>query len=231
MRVLVIDIGGSNVKFMLSGQEQRIKVKSGPNLTPQRLVELTLEQCADWHYDAISIGFPSPVRENRPAGEPIHLADGWVAFDLGLALGKPTRLVNDAALQALGSYRSGRMLFLGLGTGLGSALLVAGDVIQLELCTLWYRPEENLENRLCKAALKSIGREKWQKRVEETCSMLRAAFLPDEIVLGGGNAKFVDPVPPGCRIGDNRSVLLGGELLWEFVTEPPSPPTPKWRVF
>jgi polyphosphate glucokinase len=214
-RVLVVDVGGSHVKLMVSGDGERTRTKSGKEFTPQQFLEFVEKDTRGWDYDVISVGIPAPVRNNCPIAEPAHLGKGWVDFDFEKAWGKPVRMVNDAALQALGSYRAGRMIFLGLGTGIGSALVVPGVILPLELCELRHRFSTSWEEALCKAQFKRVGRSKWQKRLEQIIRVARAAFLPDEIVIGGGNAKFVDPVPEGCRLGDNSLVLLGGERLWE----------------
>ncbi len=215
MKVLVIDIGGTNVKLMASGRPGRLKFRSGLGFTPKQLVKQTLAMTADWAYDAVSIGVPCPVHNGQPVLQPNHLGRGWVGFDFSSQFEKPVKIINDAALQALGSYRHGRMLFLGLGTGLGSALVLPGTVIPLELCELPFSTNKNLEAALGKRALKTRGRSKWETAFLETMNFLKSAFLADEIVIGGGNAKLLNaPLPAGVRLGSNKDALLGGERLW-----------------
>lgn len=215
-KVLVIDIGGSNVKFVVFGGSEKRRFKSGPSLTPARMVKETLTMTRDWRYDVISIGFPGPVVCGKPVGLPAHLGRGWAGFDFQKRFGKPVRIVNDAAMQALGCYQGGRMLFIGLGTGLGSALITGDVIIPLELCNLPYSKGKSMEAYLCKAALKTMGLEKWILLVHEIVAILRDCFLPDTVVIGGGNAKHLgDLLPAGAKLGHNENALLGGHRLWD----------------
>jgi polyphosphate glucokinase len=201
MKVLVIDVGGSNVKLLATGHEVPRKFPSGPDLTPGRMVAGVIEAAADWEYEALSLGYPGPARRGQPVVEPANLGPGWVGFDFADAFAKPIKLLNDAAMQALGSYEGGNMLFLGLGTGLGSALVFNGMVEPLELAHLPYR-KHTFEDYVGLRGLKRLGRKKWQHRVEDVVARLAAALLPDYIVLGGGNVKKLKRLPPGTRAGD-----------------------------
>jgi polyphosphate glucokinase len=212
-RILVVDIGGTHVKLQISRTERR-KFDSGTELSPRELVSQIKKTAQGWNYDAISIGFPSVVRKGRIVKEPKHLALGWVGWDFNKSLGKPTRVLNDAAMQALGSYRSGRMLFLGLGTGLGSALVWNKNLFPLELGDLPYEGGI-IEQVLGKPGLDRLGKKKWKREVLFCLKYLKLAFIADYIVLGGGNAKQFDTLPNGIVPGDNRNVYLGGLRMWE----------------
>lgn len=214
MNVLVIDIGGTHVKFLASGQRNRREFVSGKNLTPQRMVSEVTKLVADWDHDAISIGYPGPVIRNQPVLEPWNLGKGWVHFDFKKAFKRPVKIINDAAMQALGSYRRGKMLFLGLGTGLGSALIIEGQVVPLELAHLPYR-KSTFEDYVGLRGLKKHGKKKWRRFVEDATARLIAAFEPDEVVLGGGNVNRLKKLPPLCRAGDNDDAFVGGFRLWE----------------
>jgi len=213
--ILVVDVGGNNVKCVLAGGGERRKARSGPSLMPQAMVAAVLELTRDWAYDVVSVGVPGPVAENRIIREPVNLGPGWVGFDFAAAFGRPTRVLNDAAMQALGSYEGGRMLFLGLGTGLGNTLVVESAVIGMELGHLPYKRGKTFENYVGQRGLKRMGEKRWRKHVHEVVGRLKAALVADYVVLGGGNAKLVDPLPEGCRRGDNRNAFLGGYRLWE----------------
>ena len=213
-RILVVDVGGSHVKTLATGVRRRRRFESGPDLTPGEMVDGVLRLSADWDYDVISVGIPTPIRDGRPLHEPVNLGSGWVGFDFEAAFGKPTRLVNDATMQALGSYRGGRMLFLGLGTGLGSAMIVDGVVLPMELGHLPYR-KATFEDYVGGAGLKHAGRKRWRKAVDEAVALLVAALEPAEVVLGGGNAKNLDVLPPGARLGGNENAFAGGFRLWD----------------
>jgi polyphosphate glucokinase len=212
--VLAVDVGGSHVKALASNQTERRRFASSPKLTAQDMVDGTLEAVADWEWDVVSIGIPAPIRNNRPSSEPPNLGTGWVKFDYEAAFGKPTKIVNDAAMQAIGSYRGGRMLFLGLGTGLGSTLIVDGTIVALEAGHLPYR-RKTFEDYVGEAYLRQHGKKRWRKAVFETVALLAAATQPDEIVLGGGGGKGLDELPPGCRRGANENAFLGGFRLWD----------------
>lgn len=225
-KILVIDIGGSNVKLMISRGGKR-KFKSGPHLTPRAMVAQIEPLVSDWKFDAISMGFPSPVRDGRIVSEPKHLGNSWVGFDFAKAFGKPVRIINDASMQALGSYRGGRMLFLGLGTGLGSALVWSNYVLPLELGDLPYRDGSIIEDYLGKPALARLGEKTWRRDVEHALVQLKKALIADYVVLGGGNAKKFDELPQGIERGHNRNAFLGGTRLWQID---PRTRRPKWQI-
>jgi polyphosphate glucokinase len=214
MKILVIDVGGTNVKLLASGQKQPSKFPSGPQLTPEQMVEGVLEATKDWDYDVITMGYPGPVVKDKPVLEPANLGPGWVDFDFEAALGKPVKIINDAAMQALGSYQSGRMLFIGLGTGMGSALVIDGLVAPLELAHLPYK-KATFEDYVGRRGLEGLGRRKWQRAVEDAVARLQAAMVADSVVLGGGNAKKLKRLPPGAKLGDNINAFRGGFRLWE----------------
>src|SRR6266566_8497586 len=213
-KILVIDIGGSNVKLMISRAGKR-KFRSGPHLTPREMVAQIEPLVSDWKFDAISIGFPAPVRDGRIVSEPKHLGKGWVGFNFEKALDKPVRIINDAAMQALGSYHGRRMLFLGLGTGLGSALVWDNYVLPLELGDLPYRNGSIIEEYLGKPGLARLGEKTWRRDVEHALVQLKKSLIADYIVLGGGNAKKLDVLPKGVERGYNRNAFLGGTRLWQ----------------
>ncbi len=211
--VLTVDVGGSNVKEVLNGLDERRRFASGDDLTPDQMVTGVLEQTADWDYVGISVGIPAPVIDGKVVREPVNLGPGWVGFDFAEAFGKPTKVINDAAMQALGSYDGGRMLFLGLGTGLGTTLIIEGVLAPMELGHLPYR-KATYEEYVGEAALERDGHKRWKKSVFETVEHLSAALLPDYIVLGGGNARDLGEMPPNCRLGRNEDAFLGGFRLW-----------------
>jgi len=215
VKILVLDVGGNNVKVLVSGQKVPLKVPSGPRLTAARMAADVRKVLAGTKYDRVSIGYPGPVRDNHPAEEPVNLGRGWVRFDYARAFGKPVRIINDAAMQALGSYCGGRMLFLGLGTGLGSALVLDGLVQPLEMAHLLYRSAKTYEDFLGKRGMDRVGKKKWRELVFEIVPRLRHAFQVDEVVLGGGNAKQLKSVPPATRLGENANAFLGGFRLWQ----------------
>jgi polyphosphate glucokinase len=214
MRVLVIDVGGTHVKILATGQSERREFESGPTLTPRRMVAGVRKLAQDWRFDVVSIGYPGLVLKGRIAAEPYNLAPGWIGFDFQRAFGRPVRVVNDAAMQALGSYVQGTMLFLGLGTGLGSALVVDGHVVPMELAHLSYR-KATIEDYVGLRGLERLGRKKWRKHVDFVVERFMAAMHPDEIVIGGGNAKELKELPPGCRAGDNANAFAGGFRIWK----------------
>ena len=224
-KVLVIDIGGTHVKLMISRREKR-KFDSGPRLSPRQLIPRVKETAEGWDYDSVSIGFPAPVKNGRIAGDPKHLGKGWVGFNFTRSLGKPTRVLNDAAMQALGSYRGGRMLFLGLGTGLGSALVWQRNLLPLELGDLPYEGGI-IEEVLGKPGLELLGKKIWQREVHFCVEQLRRSLIADYVMLGGGNAKLLSELPPDSELGHNRNAYLGGVRMWE--TEPRTR-KPKWNV-
>jgi polyphosphate glucokinase len=211
--VLVIDIGGTNVKFLASGHKLRRHFPSGPKLTPQRLVAEVKRLTRDWKYDVISIGYPGLVRDEHIIEEPRNLGPGWVGFDFERAFRRPVRLINDAAMQALGSYRGGLMLFLGLGTGLGSAFIANGVIISLGLGGLAYK-QGTYEGYVGLRGFKRLGKKKWQKHVIDIVERFVSAVHADEAVIGGGQAKKLTKLPAGCRVGDNAYAFVGGFRLW-----------------
>ena len=213
-RVLTVDVGGSNVKLLRSGETERRRFPSGPDLTPEQMVAGVQETGAGWDWDVVSVGVPAPVRDNQVAQEPVNLGKGWVGFDFERALGKPTKVINDAAMQALGSYDGGKMLFLGLGTGLGSALVVDGLVEPMELAHLPYR-KATFEDYVGERGLDREGKKRWRKTVLDAIERLSAALEPDYVVLGGGNAKRVGDLPPNVRLGANENAFVGGFRLWD----------------
>jgi len=221
MRVLVVDIGGTHVKILVTGQDAPREFPSGPALTAAEMVAGVETGAAGWQYDVVSIGYPGPVLHGRPVAEPPHLGPGWVGFDFRAAFGRPVKLVNDAAMQALGSYRGGKMLFLGLGTGLGSTLIVDGIVEPMELGHLPYR-DRTFEEYVGVQGLQEHGLVQWRRDVEDVVGRLIAALEPEDVVLGGGNVRRLDTLPPGCRAGDNANAFLGGFRLWEPVQDPPT---------
>jgi len=215
MKILVIDVGGTHVKCDTSDQQGPAQFRSGPRLTPGEMVRQVLRLSGEWTYEAISIGYPGVVRAGAPAVEPHNLGPGWVGFDFAAALGRPVRMLNDAAMQALGAYRGGKMLFLGLGTGLGSALIVEQVVLPLELGHLRRTKRHDYEHFLGDAGRKRLGEERWAEKVRDTIEEFRRALLPEEIVLGGGNASRLEPLPPETRRGGNADAFAGGVRLWE----------------
>jgi polyphosphate glucokinase len=215
VRILVVDVGGSNVKILASGRRVHRKLASGPKLTPRAMVEGVLELARGWAWDRVSIGYPGVVQRNRPVAEPVNLGKGWVRFDYAAAFGRPVRMLNDAAMQALGSYRGGSMLFLGLGTGLGSALIVRGEIQAMELGHLPYNSGGSFEDFVGKRGLERLGRKRWRRVATDVIERLRDALRPDYTVLGGGEAKLLLRLPVGVERGDNRLAFKGGVRLWE----------------
>lgn len=214
MRILVVDVGGTHVKILATGQAERREFESGPTLTVRQMVAGVKRLAKGWKYEAVSIGYPGLVLHERIAAEPHNLAPGWIGFDFQKAFGCPARVINDAAMQALGSYTKGTMLFLGLGTGLGSALVVDGHVVPMELAHLAYR-KATIEDYVGLRGLERFGKKKWREHVAFMIERFTAAIHPDEVVVGGGNAKKLKELPPGCRLGDNANAFIGGFRLWE----------------
>lgn len=213
-KVLVVDVGGSNVKILATGQETRRKIPSGASMTPDAMVAAVKKEAAVWEYEVVSLGYPGPVVRGRPVAEPHNLAPGWVGYNFKAAFECPVKLLNDAAMQALGSYEGGRMLFLGLGTGLGSAMIVDGIIEPMELAHLPYR-KGTYEDYVGKRGLIRLGKKKWREHVAEVVELLTAALAPDSVVLGGGNVDKLKELPPGCRKGENANAFRGGFRLWE----------------
>jgi polyphosphate glucokinase len=231
VKVLVVDIGGSSVKALVTGRAARVRFASGPHLTPAELVRQVQTHAADWDYDVVSIGYPGAAGPNGPLAEPGNLGRGWVGYDFTHAFGRPVRMVNDAAMQALGGYEGGRMLFLGLGTGLGSTLVADRVIVPLELGMLPFTRKETLGERLGKAGLARHGLQLWREGVSRATVTLRSAFAADYVVLGGGNASKVEVLPPQTKRGGNADAFRGGFRLWEERVEPHDGPSPvSWRV-
>jgi polyphosphate glucokinase len=211
--VLVVDVGGTSVKILATGQSESRSFPSGPKLTPKRMVARVIKLAADWTYDVVSIGYPGPVLSGQPSAEPVNLGRGWVAFDFAHAFGRPVKVMNDAAMQALGSYEGGKMLFLGLGTGLGTTLIVDGAVKSMELGHLPYK-KGTYEAYVGRAGLERNGKRKWRRHVADVVERLVAALRPDETVLGGGNVNNLETLPRRCRAGENANAFRGGFRLW-----------------
>lgn len=214
MNVLVLDVGGTHVKILAAGHDEPRKFDSGPEMTPDQMVAGVKELAHDWKYDRISMGYPGPVLHDRPVAEPHNLGKGWVGFDYETAFGCPVKVINDAAMQALGSYQGGKLLFLGLGTGLGAAMVVDGIVQPTELGHLPYK-KGTFEDYVGERAFERKGKKKWREHVADVVEKLRAALQPDDVVIGGGNAKLLKTLPSGCRLGDNANAFQGGFLLWK----------------
>jgi polyphosphate glucokinase len=219
MKVLVIDVGGTNVKILATGQAEVRKIPSGPQLTAQQMVADVQQAAQGWEYDVVSIGYPGPVVQDSPLLEPRNLGRGWVGFDFATEFGRPVKIINDAAMQALGSYEGGRMLFLGLGTGLGSALIINNVIAPLELAHLPYRKGRTFEDHVGLRGLRRLGKKKWRRAVEDVVARLKAALVADYVVLGGGNVKHLKHLPPGARLGANKNAFAGGFRLWEVRAE------------
>src|SRR5215510_11657756 len=218
MKVLVVDVGGTHVKILATAQKQSREFPSGPTLTAKQMVVGVKKLAENWKYNAVTIGYPGPVIRNRPLADPHNLGPGWMGYDLAAAFKRPVKVVNDAAMQALGSYQGGKMLFLGLGTGLGSAMIVDGVVEPMELGHLPYK-RHNFEHYVGVRGYARLGKKQWRKEVADAVSRLVAALEPEEVVLGGGNVKRLKELPPGCRAGDNANAFLGGFRLWEKVDQ------------
>jgi len=214
MRVLAVDVGGRHVKALVQGESDRRRFRSSPELTPGQMVEGTLALVDGWDFDHVSVGVPAPVVDGRVVREPVNLGPGWQGFDYETAFGRPTKVMNDAAMQALGSYDGGRMLFLGLGTGLGSTMIVDGVIVPMELGHLPFR-RATFEEYVGRAARQRLGPKRWRAAALETIQHLSAALLPDYVVLGGGLADELDDLPAGVRVGANELAFVGGFRLWE----------------
>ncbi|MDB4893649.1 MAG: polyphosphate glucokinase [Gemmatimonadetes bacterium] len=216
MKILVIDVGGTNIKLLATGRRAPIKIPSGPDLTPAEMVSAVIEATKDWTFEAVTIGYPGPVMKDRPTREPVNLGPGWVDFDYVKALKVPVKMINDAAMQALGSYDGGVMLFLGLGTGLGTTLVTNGTVVPLEIAHLPYRKERTYEEYVGEAGLKHLGEKKWKRHVERIVNLFLAALNAEYAVLGGGNVRhFENDLPPNTRRGSNLNAFRGGYRLWQ----------------
>jgi polyphosphate glucokinase len=219
MKVLVIDVGGTHVKILATGETAHREFTSGADLTAEQMVAGVKNMAGDWKYEVVSIGYPGPVVRHRPGFEPHNLGPGWVDFDYEKAFGRPVRMINDAAMQALGGYNGGTLLFLGFGTGLGTTLIVDGTVVPMELGHLPYR-KATYEDYVGLRGLKTFGKKRWRKCVEDVISRFVAAFVPDDVLLGGGNACHLKELPPLCRLGDNSNAFIGGFRLWADPAKP-----------
>jgi polyphosphate glucokinase len=213
--ILAIDVGGTHVKVLATGRRKPLEIPSGPNMTAKQMVRKVRQGTTGWRYSVVSIGYPGPVLHGKPVSEPTNLGGGWVGFDFEKAFGHPVRVINDAAMQAMGSYKGGRMLFLGLGTGLGSALIVEGVLEPMELAHLPYKTGQTYEDRVGEAALKRFGKKKWRRNVADIVTRLQAALEPDDVIIGGGNAKLLHALPKGVRLGSNANAFVGGYRLWK----------------
>jgi len=215
VKVLVIDVGGTHVKVLASGKRAHREFESGPKLTPRQMVAGVRKLAADWKYEVVAIGYPGPARRGRPVVDPANLGPGWVGFDFARAFKKPVRLVNDAAMQALGSYTGGRMLFLGLGTGLGSALIVEGVLQPTELAHLPYHHGKSFEDDVGLRGLERLGKKRWRAAVCDVVAKLSEALQVEYVVLGGGNARQMKSLPKNARLGNNDNAFRGGFELWK----------------
>lgn len=215
MKVLVIDVGGTNIKLLATGQEEPVKIPSGKLLTPQELIAQVKSNTTDWEYEAITLGLPCPIRNGKPCTEPVNLGPGWLGFDFAAQFDKPIKLINDAAMQALGSYEGGHMLFIGLGTGMGTAIVGVQAIFPLELAHLPYRKKKTFEQYVGDAALQRFGKKRWRMFVDDVVKRLYAAMGVDYIVIGGGNSKQLKDMPDFVRLGTNRNAFKGGFRLWE----------------
>lgn len=225
IKVLVIDVGGTHVKVLATGQSDKREFASGPTMTARTMVRKVKALTADWKYEVVSIGYPGPVLHGRIVANPVNLGAGWAGFDFRAAFERPVKILNDAALQALGSYGGGRMLFLGLGTGLGSALIVDGVIEPMELAHLPYRKGRTYEDYVGLHGLKRLGKKRWRKHVLEVANRLRDALQADDLVIGGGNARLLKRIPSGARFGDNANAFKGGFRLWERPSATARTPT------
>jgi polyphosphate glucokinase len=213
--ILAIDVGGTHIKVLATGRRKPLEIPSGPKMTAAEMVRQVRQGTAGWRYSVVSIGYPGPVLHGKPVSEPSNLGGGWVGFDFAKAFGHPVRVINDAAMQAMGSYKGGRMLFLGLGTGLGSALIVDSKLEPMELAHLPYDKGQTYEDRVGRAALQRFGKKKWRRNVAAVLTRLKSALEPDDVVIGGGNAKLLRTLPRGVRLGSNANAFVGGYRLWK----------------
>ncbi len=230
MKILMIDIGGSNVKLMLTGQKEMRKIPSDRKFSAKDFVTQVKENLAGWSFDAISMGFPGLVKDGQLVREPLNLGGGWLDFSFEKAFGCPVRIINDAALQALASYKGGRMLFVGFGTSIGGAVVADDVIVPIELGLVSLRNGEPFLKRLTKVARKENGGKKWQRDVEEAVILLQDVFWPEDTVIGGGNAKHLDPLPPGTRRRSNRDAIIGAQRLWEGADMLATPYGTTWRI-
>jgi len=214
-KILVVDVGGTHVKMLASGESTPRKFDSGPSLTAGKMVKLVKAATRDWHYDRVTVGLPGPIVNGHPLREPHNLGGGWMGFNFSKAFGHPVKVINDAAMQALGSYQGGSMLFLGLGTGLGSAMIVDGVLEPMELAHVPYRKGKTYEDYLGLRGIERLGKKKWRRQVAKVVKKLKTALEADYVVLGGGNSKKLERIPPGAQLGSNGNAFLGGFRLWQ----------------
>ncbi len=214
MKILAVDVGGSHVKILATGQKQKREIISGPGMTALQMVSRVKKLAKGWAYDAVSVGFPGPVLHNGPVAEPHNLGPGWMGFDFASAFGLPVKIINDAAMQALGSYEGGKMLFLGLGTGLGSAMIVDGIIEPMELGHLPYK-KATYEDYVGNSGLDRLGKKRWRRLVKDVIDRFAAALEPDDIVIGGGNVLHLKKLPNGCRATNNAHAFIGGFRMWD----------------
>src|ERR1700735_165998 len=214
-KVLVIDVGGTHVKLLMTGQKEPTKFVSGPRMTAALAVRDNKQAVKGWKFDCVSIGYPGPIVNGHPLREPHNLGGGWMGMDFAKAFGHPVKVINDAAMQALGSYKGGKMLFLGLGTGLGSAMICGGFFEPMGLAHLTYKKRKTYEDYLGIRGLEKYGKKKWRREIFKVTAILKAALEADYVVLGGGNSKKLKALPPGARLGDNENAFLGGFRLWQ----------------
>ena len=221
LKILVVDVGGTNLKMRTAGQKEALKIPSGPALTAGNAVKVVKAATRAWDFERISLGYPGPIINGRPLREPHNLGGGWVGFDFQKAFGVPVRIINDAAMQALGSYKGGRMLFLGLGTGLGSAMIVDGALEPMELAHLLYKNGKTYEDYLGLRGILRLGKKRWRRHVAKVTKILKDSLGADYVVLGGGNSKKLKELPPGAELGSNDNAFLGGLRLWQQATKGP----------
>jgi len=218
-KILVVDVGGTNVKVLATGQRDPVKIPSGKRMTPRRMVKAVKDVARDWPYDVVSIGYPGPVIHEKIAADPKNLGKGWVGFDFARAFGKPVRIINDAAMQALGSYKGGRMLFLGLGTGLGSALILDGVIEPMELAHAPYKKGRTFEDYVGQRGLHKRGKKRWTRHVVDVIALLKSVLVADYVMLGGGNARLLEKLPKDVHRGSNANAFVGGFRLWDDKPE------------
>lgn len=230
MKILMIDIGGSNVKMMVNGREEMRKFPSGKTLTARRMVAGVKKATKDWEYDAITLGFPGLVEGGKLVREPLNLSGGWMNFNFAQAFRRPVRIINDAAMQALANYQGGRMLFVGFGTSVGAALVADGVVVPVELGLIPFSRRHTFMSRLSKAARRADGQERWARAVHKAVALLKDVFWPADTVIGGGNAKHLEPLPAGCRRTSNREAIRGAVRLWDGADLHAEPYGTTWRI-
>jgi polyphosphate glucokinase len=229
-KILMIDVGGTNVKLMVSGKNEVCKVPSGPAFTAKQMAKEVLAATMDWNYDVITMGYPSLIEDGRLVREPLNLGGGWLTFNYEKVFKKPVRFINDASMQALANYNGGRMLFIGFGTSTGAAFIIHDVIVPLEIGLLRLTKRGRFMDRLCKAHLKLVGKKRWMRYVLDSVSILQDVFKPTDTVLGGGNAKVIDPLPAGCRLSSNNGAFRGAERIWPGADMLAEPHGSSWRI-